>query len=93
MKLDEVYHCSALFSGRVQGVGFRYRALQIAREFEVSGFVRNLADGRVQLEAEGAQEEVEAFLDSVADRLDVFIRKTERRCGERRPHYRGFTIG
>jgi acylphosphatase len=92
MKSDEVYHCSVHFSGRVQGVGFRYQTFQIAKEFEVSGFVRNLADGRVQLEAEGGKMQVLAFVEEVIDRLDVFIRKVERTEGERAPRYKGFLI-
>src|SRR5215470_10194518 len=42
--------CERFFSGRVQGVGFRYQTLQLAKGFEVSGWVMNLPDGRVQLE-------------------------------------------
>lgn len=45
----EVHHETVFFSGRVQGVGFRYSALQVAKEFDVSGFVCNLTDGRVRL--------------------------------------------
>ena len=59
--MPEVHHETAYFTGRVQGVGFRYAALQVAREFEVSGFVANLPDGRVHLEAEGAPEEVDGL--------------------------------
>lgn len=92
MKSDKVYHCSVHFSGRVQGVGFRYQTFQIAKEFEVSGFVRNLPDGRVQLEAEGGKMQVLAFVDEVTDRLDVFIRKVERSEGEHAARYKGFTI-
>src|SRR5215813_12067767 len=42
--------CERFFTGRVQGVGFRYQTLQLAKGFEVSGWVMNLPDGRVQLE-------------------------------------------
>ena len=59
--MAEVHHERAYFTGRVQGVGFRYAALQVAREFEVSGFVSNLPDGRVVLEAEGVPDQVDAF--------------------------------
>ena len=41
------------YSGQVQGVGFRFQTLRIARAYEVAGFVRNLPDGRVELVAEG----------------------------------------
>lgn len=50
-----------LYSGRVQGVGFRYTARSVARGYEVVGWVRNLPDGRVELVAEGDRDEVEAF--------------------------------
>lgn len=92
MNSEEVFHISIHFSGRVQGVGFRYRTLQIAKEFDVSGFVRNLDDGRVQLEVEGDKAEAEGFVAEVSDKLDVYIRKTERNEGVRASRYRGFTI-
>lgn len=53
------------YSGRVQGVGFRYTARSVARGFAVTGFVKNLSDGRVQLVAEGQSAEVRAFLNSL----------------------------
>ena len=83
---------AVFFSGRVQGVGFRYHVLQIAKEFDVSGYVRNLPDGRVQLEAEGKQQEVRSFIDEVADRLSMFIRSTETTDNWRQARFRGFTI-
>jgi len=49
------------YSGRVQGVGFRYTAKSVAAGFEVTGSVRNLTDGRVELIAEGTRAELEAF--------------------------------
>ncbi len=55
----------ALFEGRVQGVGFRYTVRQIANSYEVTGWVRNLPDGRVELEAIGELSEVEAFLKGI----------------------------
>ena len=48
--MADVHHETVFFSGHVQGVGFRYSVLQIAREFDVAGFVSNLVDGRVQLD-------------------------------------------
>ena len=55
-----------VYRGRVQGVGFRATARQIARGHAVSGFVRNLDDGRVELMARGETGAVDAFLDEVA---------------------------
>lgn len=53
------------YSGSVQGVGFRFTAIECSRPFAVSGFVRNLADGRVELVAEGEAAVLDAFLDSI----------------------------
>ena len=54
------------YSGRVQGVGFRYSVKQIAAGYEVVGWVRNLADGRVELQAGGDRDEVDEFLAAIA---------------------------
>lgn len=62
------------YSGRVQGVGFRFTARHVARRFEVGGSVRNLPDGRVELVAEGVREEIDAFLQAVQDALGRYIR-------------------
>ena len=50
-----------LVSGRVQGVGFRYHARAAARSLRLSGWVRNLSDGRVESVAEGASRDLDAF--------------------------------
>ncbi|MDB6170462.1 MAG: acylphosphatase [Verrucomicrobia bacterium] len=90
--MPEVHHETVFFSGRVQGVGFRYSALQVAKEFEVAGFVQNLTDGRVQLEVEGADDEVKGFVNAVEERLHGYVRKTERTADRRAPQFSGFTI-
>jgi len=65
------------FSGRVQGVGFRYTARALAQRYGVSGFVRNLADGRVELEAEGPSAQVRGYLDAVENEFRQYIRDQE----------------
>jgi acylphosphatase len=90
--MAEVHHENVFFSGHVQGVGFRYSVLQIAREFEVAGFVRNLVDGRVQLEAEGSKPDIDAFVTAVQDRMHGYIRKVERNSSRRTPQFSGFVI-
>jgi acylphosphatase len=72
------------YEGRVQGVGFRFSVRQIAKGFEVTGWVRNLPDGRVELHVTGDEEEVRAFLDQVAEsELHSLIRKqTENKLNE-----------
>jgi acylphosphatase len=64
------------YSGRVQGVGFRYTAQHLAERFPVAGYVRNLANGTVELVAEGEPEQVNAFLKAVADRMAGYIVNT-----------------
>jgi acylphosphatase len=54
------------YSGRVQGVGFRYSVKRLAASYEVVGWVRNLPDGRVELQIEGEKTEVDDFLAEIA---------------------------
>ena len=56
---------SAIYEGKVQGVGFRASVLALAKGFEVTGWVRNLPDGRVELLAAGDPCEIESFLDGI----------------------------
>ena len=65
-----------LYSGRVQGVGFRYTAQALAAGHPVAGYVRNLPSGEVELVAEGEESPVEAFLAAVARRMAGYIRNT-----------------
>lgn len=87
-----VYHATVFFSGRVQGVGFRYQTVQVAKEFEVSGWVMNLPDGRVQLEAEGRAAEVKDFIAALQERMEGYIRKVEQSDETRAPQFSGFII-
>jgi acylphosphatase len=64
------------YSGRVQGVGFRYTAQQLASGFAVSGYVRNLPNGDVELVAEGDPKQVAAFLDAIARRMAGYVTRT-----------------
>jgi acylphosphatase len=89
---NEVHHETVHFSGRVQGVGFRYTALQSAREFEVAGYVQNLPDGRVCIEVEGNVREVDGFVAAIEERMHGYIRKVERASLPRAPQFNGFTI-
>ena len=55
------------FSGTVQGVGFRFTAERLARRFPVTGFVRNLDDGRVEVVAEGEESKLVEFLTAIRE--------------------------
>lgn len=64
------------FDGNVQGVGFRYTTCQIAKKFNVSGYVKNLLDGRVEIIAEGLPDEVDRFVVAVEEPLRGYIEYT-----------------
>ncbi len=64
-----------LYSGRVQGVGFRATAFDLAARLAVSGFARNLADGRVEVEAQGDPAAVRSFLDAIRGEFGPKIRE------------------
>lgn len=72
MERREIY-----FSGAVQGVGFRYTTQAVARQYAVTGYVQNLADGRVRLVAEGEKEEVGRFAAAVEQEMAGSIHRTE----------------
>lgn len=90
--MSNVHHETVFYSGHVQGVGFRYATMEVAREFDVSGYVKNLADGRVQVEAEGRAKEIAAFLAALEERMHGFVRKSERSSENRPRQFSGFTI-
>jgi acylphosphatase len=82
-----------LFSGHVQGIGFRYTVKQTALGFEVTGWVKNLADGRVELLVEGEREELEAFQTAIPEAgLRRFIRETQAEWSNGTGEFRGFEI-
>jgi len=77
----------------VQGVGFRYSTKTVAVGFEVTGTVRNLPDGRVELIAEGERMELEAFRDAVRDAgLSGLIRDEAVTWSDAQNTLRGFEI-
>ena len=81
------------YEGRVQGVGFRATVKHIARGYEVVGWVKNLPDGRVELQASGDTEEVEAFLEAIAEsELKSHIKKVDTSVIPPLPDARGFEI-
>lgn len=81
-----------VYSGRVQGVGFRWQVSQVAENFAVTGFVRNLEDGTVELLVEGYLGEVRGMIEAVDQKLkDFWVSKVEdERKGD--PHHAGFSI-
>lgn len=66
------------YTGKVQGVGFRATAQATASGFPVTGWVRNEADGSVQMEAQGAAADVERFLQALSERMARAIKTVDR---------------
>lgn len=90
MKREQVTN---FYSGHVQGVGFRYRVKSLASGYDVTGLVRNLMDGRVELVCEGTRTELEEFLQAVRDsEIGRFIRREQTVWGEAKNTFRGFDI-
>jgi acylphosphatase len=84
---------TVLYAGRVQGVGFRYTAKTVAAGFEITGTIRNLPDGRVELTAEGSQAELEEFHAAIRDAgLAGFIRDEQVTWADAKNEFRGFEI-
>lgn len=81
------------YEGNVQGVGFRYTVRHLAKGFDVTGSVRNLPDGRVELLAAGEEDEVRAFLEAILQsELRSHIRKHTEAPLPDPPVFRGFEI-
>jgi len=81
------------YSGQVQGVGFRYSVRTLVNGFEVTGMVRNLADGRVELIAEGERAELEGLLEAIRQ-SDVgrFVRREQLDWTDAINEFRSFEI-
>jgi acylphosphatase len=82
-----------LYSGKVQGVGFRYSVKSAASGYDVTGTIRNLPDGRVELLAEGQKEELDAFRAGIRESgLEHFINDEDVSWDEAKNDFRGFEI-
>lgn len=81
------------FTGRVQGVGFRYTVVSLAGQYPVTGTVRNEWDGSVRMEVEGQAEHIEALMrDIMHSRLGTYITEAHRNWAEATDRLNGFRI-
>ncbi len=92
MASTDTLHEKVHFSGRVQGVGFRYSVLQVAKEYDVCGFVQNLTDGRVLVEVSGEGGDITDFVKAIEERMEGYVRQVERAISSSSANYVGFTI-
>jgi acylphosphatase len=80
------------YSGHVQGVGFRYTAHHLARQHPVTGYVRNLPDGRVELVAEGNEKDLDALAAAINRQMERFVRGVTFSVDNATGEFNGFSI-
>lgn len=89
--MDKVRH-RIIFSGRVQGVGFRYRSKYAAEGYGVTGWVRNEPDGTVLMEAQGSCDQINDMLKLIHQSAYIMIENLDRQEIPIDPEERGFHI-
>jgi len=80
------------YSGSVQGVGFRFAAERAAASLGLSGWVRNLRDGRVEVMCEGSEAALKKFLANIEGVFKEYIRGADANWGEAAGKFAGFDI-
>jgi acylphosphatase len=80
------------FSGRVQGVGFRFTARAIASRYPVRGFVKNLSDGRVLLVVEGSPKDLDGMVRAIEDEMDRYIDRKDVTIGPATYEFADFAV-
>ncbi|MGB8225321.1 MAG: acylphosphatase [Sedimentisphaerales bacterium] len=78
------------FCGRVQGVGFRFTAREVAHRYELTGFVRNTTDGKVELLLQGDQQDIDNCIDDLQQTFSV--RDVQIEHAQFDPSYESFEI-
>jgi acylphosphatase len=81
-----------IFTGRVQGVGFRFTALDMARRYRINGFVRNLFNGTVEMVAQGNPEAVSGCIRDINESFSGYISDTRIEEIPTNPRYKDFKI-
>jgi len=81
-----------LFTGHVQGVGFRYSTRQIAKRMNLNGWVRNLADGRVEAVVEGPAAELEQFVSEIVESTHGHVTDIAKTVSDATGEFNGFEI-
>lgn len=81
---------TVVFTGRVQGVGFRYTTCVVAQDFEVSGQVRNLDDGSVEVIVEATPPEIDRFISALRERMRRNVQDVRWRDDPAQGSFQGF---
>ena len=88
--MTERYHYYV--SGEVQGVGFRYKAQRVAAKLGLTGWVRNLSDGRVELEVQGEASVIPRLLPMIEDSCYIEIANVEAKQIDLKPDEFSFGV-
>ena len=81
-----------IFQGQVQGVGFRYTAKQTARQYKITGFVRNLPDGTVEMFLQGSTQDIENCMQDIQESFTGYLRDTRTEPVSYDPRYTDFRV-
>ena len=92
LSLLEQQRREVYYSGRVQGVGFRFTVRALAGRFAVAGFVRNLPDGGVHLAVEGSAGEIDRFLEAIQAEMRHYIAATQQTVSPATGRFNAFEI-
>jgi len=80
------------YSGRVQGIGFRFTAERVGRQLGLTGWVKNLTDGRVEVVCEGTEEDLNLFLEKIRRTMGGYIADEEINWLVAKEEFEGFDI-
>ena len=86
------HRTTVYYTGPVQGVGFRYTAQNLALQYNVAGYVRNLPDGRVEVVMEGPDRQMDEFIDSLQQKMNGYIRQVDRHVDIATGEFQRFSI-
>lgn len=81
-----------IFIGQVQGVGFRFTALNIAKRYNLTGLVRNLLSGAVEMIAQGPSDDIDSCVRDINESFAGYISETKVQEADLNPEYRDFKI-
>ena len=83
---------NVIFSGRVQGVGFRFRSQLLAQNYLVTGWVANLANGQVEMAVEGDSGEINNFINELRHKMAGFIDQVDIEAAQPQGEFSCFEI-
>jgi acylphosphatase len=66
-----------IFTGRVQGVGFRYTSYNICRRYQLRGYVKNLPDGNVEMMAQGPEDDISSCIRDIKEYFGKYIKEVK----------------